>query len=134
MQVHNIPIRNITKKGEECICETVGEVHKSMGEVNEDGGNFIRVRVTLDINLPLCYGRVVTFESGDKRWVAFKYERLSNLCFWCGRLNHDDKSYEQWIQSKGTLQVSEQQFGPFLRASPYRAVGKGVIYVSGYYK
>ena len=112
----------------------MGEVHKSTGEVNEDGDNFIRVRVTLDINLPLCYGRVVTFESGDKRWVAFKYERLPNLCFWCGRLNHDDKSYERWIQSKGTLQVSEQQFGPFLRASPYRAVGKGVIYVSGYYK
>lgn len=55
-----------------------------MGEVNDNGGNFIRVRVTLDINLPLCRGRVVTLECGDKRWVAFKYERLPNLCYWCG--------------------------------------------------
>ena len=94
VQVHNIPIRYLTKKVAECICETVGEVHKSTGEVNEDVGNFIQVRVTLDINLPLCRGRVVTLESGDKRWVSFKYERLSNLCYWCGRLNHDDKSCE----------------------------------------
>lgn len=41
------------KKVAESICETVGEVHKSTNVVHEDGGNFIRVQVTLDINLPL---------------------------------------------------------------------------------
>lgn len=77
---------------------------------------------------------MVTLDNGEKRWVAFKYERLPNLCYWCGKLNHDDKSCERWIQSKGTLPVSEQQFGPYLRAAPYRAAGKGVIYVPGYYE
>jgi len=61
------------------MCETVGEVHKSMGEMNEDGGNSIRVRVTMDINLPLCRGRVVTLESGEKRWVAFKCSSVESV-------------------------------------------------------
>lgn len=39
VQVHNIPIRYMTKKVAERICESVGEVHKSVN--NEDGGNFI---------------------------------------------------------------------------------------------
>ena len=34
VQVHNIPIRYITKKVAERIYETVGKVHKSIGEVN----------------------------------------------------------------------------------------------------
>ena len=65
----------------------------------------MQVRVTLDLNLPLCHGRVITLADGGKSWVAFKYERLPNLCYWCGRLDHDDKNCELWIQSKGTLKV-----------------------------
>ena len=64
------------------ICEPIGDVHKSTGAINEDGGNFIRVRVTLDVSLPLCRGRRITLENGDKAWVFFKYERQPNLCYW----------------------------------------------------
>ena len=65
------------------------------------------VRVTLDLNTPLCCGRVITLVEGGKSWVSFKYERLPNLCYWCGRLDHDDKNCELWIQSKGTLKAEE---------------------------
>ena len=54
---------------------------------------------------------------------------ILNLCYWRGKLNHDDKSCELWIQSKGTLRVSKQQVGPSLWASPHRSVRKGVIVV-----
>lgn len=64
----------------------------------------------------------------------FKNERLSNLCYWCGKMNHDNKSCELWIQSKGILQVFEQQFGPSLRASPYRLMGKAVVVVPGIFE
>lgn len=36
------------------------------------GESFIRVRVKIDILLPLCKGRVITLESGEKTWVSFK--------------------------------------------------------------
>ena len=33
---------------------------------------------------------------------------ILNLCYWRGKLSHDDKSYEIGTQSKGNLRVSEQ--------------------------
>ena len=81
----------------EDICEIVGEVQKSARAVDDDSGLFIRVRVLIDISLPLCHGRLITMENGEKVWVKFKYERLPNICFWCGRLNHSDKNCELCI-------------------------------------
>lgn len=94
----------------------------------------MRVRVTLDLNLPLCCGRVITFAEGGKSWVWFKYERLPNLCYWYGRLDYNDKNCELWIQTKGTLQVKNQQFGLNLQAAPYTSAGKDVIFVPRYYE
>ena len=118
----------------ECLCETVGEVHKSIGAVDEEGGHFMRVCITIDLTLPLCCGRVITLVDGGKSWVSFKYERLPNLCCWCGRLTHDDQNCELWIWSKGTLKVDSQQFGSSLRAASYTSAGKDFIFVPRYYE
>ena len=134
MQVHDIPYKYMMKHMAECLCDTIGEVQKSSGAVDDDGGQFMRVWVTLDLNLPLCRGRVITLEGGGKSWVSFKYEHLPNLCYWCGRLSHDDKNCDLSINSKGTLKVENQQFGSCLRAAPYTSAGKDVIYVSRYYE
>ena len=76
----------------ESLCEVVGEVQKSTKVVDNEGGYFIRVRVLIDVTLPLCRGRVITMENGEKNWVSAEYERLLNFCFWCGRLTHSDKN------------------------------------------
>ena len=64
VQVHEIPVRYMTKKIAENLCETVGEVQKSIDAVDEEGGHFIRVRVSVDVTLPLCRGRLITLENG----------------------------------------------------------------------
>ena len=51
--------------------------------------------------------------------MSFKYERLSNLCYWCGSLTHDDRDYELWLKSEGTLLTEAQQFGPWIHAPPF---------------
>ena len=97
----------------------------------------MRVRVTLDLTLPLCQGRVITLAVGGggwKSWVSFKYKHLPNLCYWCGCLSHDKKNYRLWINSKGTFKTENQQFGPSLQAAPYTSAGKDVIYVPSYYE
>ena len=91
VQVHNISVRFMNTKVAEGICDIVGDIQKSTKVVDDDGGYFMRVRVSIDITLPLCRGRVITMENGEKHWVNFKYECLPNFCFWCGRLNHSDK-------------------------------------------
>jgi len=42
------------------------------------GGNFLRVRVAIDISQPLCRGRKISIEDGSEEWISFKYERLPN--------------------------------------------------------
>ena len=80
-------------------------------------GKCIRVRVKIDITQPLCCGRLVKFGGPSLTWVSFRYERLPIFCYWCGKLNHDERDCGVWIFSKGSLQQKDQQYGAWLRAS-----------------
>lgn len=115
----------------EQIFEIVGDVSWSPKSTKDDGGNFIQVQVLVDINLPLCCGRVITLENGEKSWVRFQYKRLPKLCYWWGRLTNNDKECELWIESKGMLTSDQKQFGPFLRVAPFHASGRNVFFVPG---
>lgn len=110
----------------------VHEIHP-LGTSDEIGGGFIRVWVTIDISQHFCRGRLITLDDGKEYWVAFEYECLPNLCYWCGRLTYDDKDCEIWINSEGTLQTNVQQFGPWLWAKPFTPSRKNVIMVLGFY-
>ena len=45
---------------------------------------------------------------------------------------HDDKDCILWLSSKGSLQLNEQQFGPWLRASQFNQARKSIVEVKGY--
>lgn len=63
----------------------------------------------------LCHGRLVTLVDSEKSWVNFKYEWLSNFCYWCGCVTHVNKKLWVWIRSKGSLTSDQQQYGSSLR-------------------
>ena len=132
VQVHDIPIRYMTTEVAEKLCDIIGEVVKSIGAETKEGSYFMRVRVKVDIAEPSYRRRLITLENGEKTWVVFKYKRLPNFCFWCGRLSHGDRDCSLWLQSKGTLKEEDRQFEPSLRAAPYNPTNQRVIYVSGF--
>ena len=66
VKVHDIPCSFLTRKVAEKLCDTVGEVRKSIGAMDDVGGSFFRVRVMVDITLPLCRGRVISLTNGSK--------------------------------------------------------------------
>ncbi|XP_075655025.1 uncharacterized protein At4g02000-like [Castanea sativa] len=103
VQVHDLPIRFRTRRIAEQLCEAIGKVTVGTDEAGTEGDNFMRVRVTIDISQPLCRERVISLDNGKKLWVPFKYERLPSLCFWCGCMTHDDRDYDLWVESKGSL-------------------------------
>ncbi|KAL0000877.1 hypothetical protein SO802_014658 [Lithocarpus litseifolius] len=111
IQVHDIPGRFKTRAVAEKICGILGTVTKPTGDMDVEGDGFIRVRVTVDISKPLCRGRVISLKNGKELWVSFKYERLSNLCYWCGSLMHDDRDCELWLESEVPGFFSNRQGG-----------------------
>ncbi|KAL8546704.1 hypothetical protein ACS0TY_006434 [Phlomoides rotata] len=56
--------------------------------------NYMRIRVSIDVSLPLkCFKRIHKGEEGSFR-ITFKYERLSTFCFMCGRIGHAESFCE----------------------------------------
>ena len=114
------------------------EIVSVMGRVDvrmsQDGGssnfNFFIIRVSVDITKPLCCGHRIALANGKEGWVSFKYERLPNICYWCGRLTHNDRECQLWVKSRGTLKVENQQFGVWLRAATPNMSRRTVIPVA----
>jgi len=94
VQVFDIPLHFRNKVIAEQICEPMGEILHPNKNEEWDEGSFIRIRAFIDISQPLCRGRLITLEDSKAHKVSFKYERLPNLCYWCGCLMHDDKDCE----------------------------------------
>lgn len=115
--MHGIPVKFMTTTVAESLCETVGQVQKQ--SQTEECGGFMRVRVLVDVTQPLCRGRVISLDDDKDLWVSFKYERLPIICYWCGRLNHNDRDCETCIDSEGILTEVDREYGSWLRAPPY---------------
>lgn len=92
----------------------------------------MRVKVKVDVTKPLCRGRKIGLCNGEEIWVSFKYERLPNLCYWCGQLTHHDNECFVWLKRKGSLRESDKQFRSWLRAVTSNLAKKTVIRVAGY--
>ena len=112
VQIHDLPVGEMNPKAAAKIGKVCGQVYQGLCEWgNQDGSTFMRIRVGVNTSKPLCRGRKIRHADGEVGWVSFKYERLPNLCYWCGRLSHSDKDCELWIRSQGTLTESDRQFG-----------------------
>jgi hypothetical protein len=79
-----------------CMNLTVGhQIGSSMGQVEEvdvdDGGmgwgEFLRVKITLDLQKPLMRGRMLKI-NGSTTLVKFQYEKLPKFCFRCEMIKH----------------------------------------------
>ena len=134
IQIHDIPAVFMTHEVAEELCENVGMVDRTTNLSNMVGGSFMRVRVVIDADLPLCRGRLISFDEGEEGWASFKYERLPNICYWCGCLNHSDKDCERWIESDGNLKVEDREYGPWIQAIPSNQNRKSVVRVLGFYE
>uniref|UniRef100_A0A2N9IQD1 CCHC-type domain-containing protein n=1 Tax=Fagus sylvatica TaxID=28930 RepID=A0A2N9IQD1_FAGSY len=109
-----------------------GLVEKVAASDDECGGeNCMRVRVRMEVNRPLCRGRLVNLDEGKQGWVAFRYERLPNFCYWCGCLDHVEKDCDIGLQQRHSSTKEEFQYGAWLRATSDCPPRKTVVIVPG---
>ncbi|XP_075633956.1 uncharacterized protein At4g02000-like [Castanea sativa] len=107
VQIHDLLFSLLTKEVALSIGVTLGTVIKPTDNSKVQGGNFVQVRVVVDTTKSLSRGRIVSWDKDKEGWVSFRYERLPNLCYWCGSLTHDDKDCVIWLNSRGNLSTEE---------------------------
>ncbi|CAI9777924.1 unnamed protein product [Fraxinus pennsylvanica] len=75
---------------------------------------FLRIRVLMDVRLPLKRRMKLRKLGGEWIWVTFKYEKLPTFCFICGIIGHADSSCEKLYDAQG--REIERPYGLFLKA------------------
>lgn len=80
----------------------------------------MRIKVLLEIDKPLRRGTNISTGANKSKWVDVRYERIGDMCFFCGRLGHMERDCQYHeADSEGKAHIV-YRYGPFLRASPNR--------------
>ncbi|KAK1612052.1 hypothetical protein QYE76_035725 [Lolium multiflorum] len=97
----------------EMIGEKVGEwMEVDVGEDGFAAGEYLRVKVRIDITKPLMRGMLIQVGDGERiKWCPFEYEFLPEFCYSYGIIGHDDKGCPIPV-TRG----EEKQYGNWLRA------------------
>lgn len=70
------------------ISESVGKGLSFENERDMQMRGYIRFKAELAVSDPISPGFWWTNDCGEEKWEHLKYERLSDLCYGCGRLGH----------------------------------------------
>lgn len=117
IRVSKIPMGMMNREVAEIIGNEIGCFMDV--DVEENGtavGRFLRVKVKIDIRVPLMRGVTIELdeEDGESRWCPVEYEFLPDFCYCCGVIGHMD-----W-QCPKPVPVKERQYGRWLRVVPPR--------------
>ena len=131
VQIHNLPIGVSLSIAKSIVSEVGSVIECTSWEEVYEGSNFIRLQVEVDVTKPLYRGRKIALRGGQERWVSFKYERMPNICHWCGKLTHMDRDCPIWEKGKHISKEAGQQYGSWMRATIPNLARKSVVRVAG---
>ncbi|KAJ8441714.1 hypothetical protein Cgig2_019101 [Carnegiea gigantea] len=77
---------------------------------------YLKFRADVDITKPLRCGMMVNVK-GVPKWVGFKYVKLPDFCYGCGKLGHVWKGCPGFALE---MDESDLQYGSWMRGSPIR--------------
>ncbi|XP_038714588.1 uncharacterized protein LOC120008131 [Tripterygium wilfordii] len=76
----------------------------------------LRFRASFPLSKPIRRGCRVKTPNGECVWVNLKYERLSDFCYYCGYVGHDERRCERKFDDVKAGTTSSGQYGPWLVA------------------
>lgn len=89
---------------------------------NSKQSRFLRIHVDIPLSKPLRRKGPALSPKGNKVWIAFKYERINELCFTCGKLEHEMKACHQKTSNTSGI---EHPYGDWMRVEGKRRNDEG---------
>lgn len=89
--------------------------------------NFMRVRVYLDMCLPLKRKKKLLFSLGNINYVYFRYERLTLFCFFFEKLVQNDSFYQERMALGVEITVMGSDLS--IRAQSKRALAMNSVWL-----
>jgi hypothetical protein len=122
VQIHNLPSGYMSQK----VGTTLGNYIGEFLEYDEKNDSlpwqkFMRIRVLVDVRLPLKRYKKIKKGEGDSKLVHFKYERLGTFCYVCGLLGHSESRCPKLFDMTET--DGARGWSPELRADTGRRQG-----------
>ncbi|KAM0866035.1 hypothetical protein ACQ4PT_042909 [Festuca glaucescens] len=113
VRIFKLPLGRMNQEIGEAIGNEIGVfVEAEVGENGTAVGEYLRIKVRLNVAEPLRRGILLHVGGGDNvKWCNFEYEYLPQFCFTCGVVGHDDKCCNI-ILGKG----EKQQYGKWMIA------------------
>ncbi|CAA0833241.1 Unknown protein, partial [Striga hermonthica] len=117
VQVQNIPLNWISTEVGLKIGQAFNKVKNMViATTGNHRGKILKLLVTLNVNEPLP--RMAKVRLGDQLVnVGFKYEKLINLCHYCGKLGHLDRGCLKKMEDIRNNSLQEGQYGDWMRAA-----------------
>ncbi|KAM1605423.1 hypothetical protein ACFX1Z_026279 [Malus domestica] len=115
VQIRGVPLGSTSLSNIQRLTQVAGQFI-----VLEDPGKargFLRVRLLIDTGKPLCNGCWIRRDQNRDTWVDFRYERLQDFCYRCGRIGHCNT--ECTFQARGEGGAA---YGEWTKAPPVRDV------------
>lgn len=125
VQAHGLPPEKLTKSNGEMIGQKFGRLVRV--EAHTEGlllyRSFLRIRMEIDVTRPLPKGFFLK-RKGDcletvDLWISFKYEKLADFCYDCGRIGHVNSMCK--FVSREEAQAAG--FGPDMRTGTAGSTG-----------
>jgi hypothetical protein len=118
IQIHDLPMKGMNEGVAERVEQALGVLEET--EVLEDGitwGDFLRVKVRIDITKPLLRRKKLKLGKDDPIWVTLKYKKLPTYCYQCGILGHSERECREGVHKGQQCRRSDAAYGPWLRAT-----------------
>ncbi|XP_042964596.1 uncharacterized protein At4g02000-like [Carya illinoinensis] len=97
VRIHDLPMIACNEYVGKLIGDTLGKVIEVDLDYDDLAwGEYMRVRLALDITKPLLQRKKISLGDHRDYWVRFTYERLPDFCYQCGSLGHSHRECDIW--------------------------------------